>query len=62
MFAVTFDTIGILGSLKDVKDIKGAESYEKLINFIDQNRLNYVPFSSDVKSWLKARNFVLSQL
>ena len=54
--------VGILGSLKDVKDIKGVQSYEKLINFMDQNRLNYIPFSSDVKSWLKAHNFILSKL
>jgi len=52
----------VLGSLKDVIDIKGVESYEKLINFMNKNKIQNVPFGTDVMTWLKAHKLILSNL
>ena len=52
----------VLGSLKDVMDIKGVESYEKLINFMDENKIDFLPFSSDINFWLEAHKFIISKI
>ena len=44
----------IFGSLKDVRTVKGSKSYEKMILFIKENKLNYVNFSSSVLTWPSA--------
>ena len=52
--------IGIMGSLKDVKSIKGQSSYSQLLNFIDKERIEFVPFSDDIDTWSKAHLFICS--
>ena len=54
--------VGVLGSLKDVRDIKGLKSYDKLIKFMDENKIDFLPFSSDINSWLEAHKFIISKI
>ena len=44
----------ISGSLKDVKGIKGEDAYNNLINFMSDNSLSFVYFSSNISSWKNA--------
>ena len=52
----------ICGALKDVEELKGLEASEKLDQFIKENGLLFVKFSSGIYSWPKAHAAVLSLL
>lgn len=52
----------ICGSLKDVEELKGLEASQKLDNFISDNGLSFVKFSSGIYSWPKAHAAVLNLL
>jgi len=52
----------ICGSLKDVEEIKGPAAAEKLDNFMTDNKLLFIKFSSGIYSWPKAHLGVLSLL
>ena len=52
----------ICGSLKDVEELKGLEASKKLVNFISDNGLLFVKFSSGIYSWPKAHMAVLNLL
>ena len=47
-----------MGSLKDVKECKGEAAYKKLENFLRDNSLPFVFFSSSVHSWKKAHSSI----
>ena len=53
---------GIMGSLKDVKSIKGNKEYTQLIEFIDKEKITFLPFSDDVDTWCKAHSYIYSLL
>ena len=53
---------GVMGSLKDVKSIKGNKEYNKLINFIDEKKIKFIPFSDDIDTWLNAHKFIYDLL
>jgi hypothetical protein len=52
----------ICGSLKDVEELKGLDASKKLDNFISDNGLLFVKFSSGIYSWPKAHASVLNLL
>lgn len=52
----------ICGSLKDVEEIKGLEASQKLDNFMSDNKLLFIKFSSGIYSWPKAHLGVLNLL
>lgn len=55
----------ILGSIIDVRDVKGQKKYIDLKNYIEQNKLRFVNFSSSVNTWLDSfstLNFYLKKL
>lgn len=54
--------IMIMGSLKDVKSIKGNEDYSKLIEFLDNEKINFIPFSDDIDTWGQAHSYFYSLL
>ena len=54
--------IGIMGSLKDVKSIKGNKDYSQLMEFIDKEKIKFVPFSDDIDTWGKAHSYIYSLL
>ena len=51
--------LGVLGSLKDVK-IKGHYKYEDLLSYIEEKNIKFLPFGTDIESWLNAHKFILS--
>ena len=51
---------GIMGSLKDVKSIKGNQKYSHLMNFLNDEKIIFVPFSDDIDTWSKAHAFLYS--
>ena len=51
---------GIMGSLKDVKSIKGNQKYSHLMNFLNDEKIIFVPFSDDIDTWSKAHSFLYS--
>ncbi|MBO8229885.1 MAG: hypothetical protein JJ841_007390 [Prochlorococcus marinus CUG1432] len=48
----------IMGSLKDVKSIKGKKKYSMLLEFIEDKKIRFIPFSDDVDTWSKAHLFI----
>ena len=46
--------VNIFGSLKDVKSVKGEKLFNKLLNYINENQLSFVNFSSSVETWLES--------
>ena len=54
--------IGIMGSLKDVKSIKGNKDYSQLMEFIDREEIQFIPFSDDIDTWGKAHSYLFSLL
>ena len=44
----------VCGSVKDVKICKGKDSYEALLEFMDEKTIPYVPFSPGMSSWLSS--------
>jgi len=56
------ELIGIMGSLKDVKSIIGNEEYYNLIDFIEKEKINFIPFSDDIDTWDKAHLSIYSLL
>ncbi len=54
--------IGIMGSLKDVKSIKGNKDYSQLMEFINKEKIKFVPFSDDLDTWGKAHLYLYSSL
>lgn len=50
----------IMGSLQDVKYIKGVQKYSKLMKFIDDKKIKFIPFSDDIETWDKAHTFIYS--
>ena len=50
----------IMGSLKDVKSIKGSKEYFQLMEFIDKEKIKFVPFSDDLDTWVKAHSYIYS--
>ena len=54
--------VGIMGSLKDVKSIKGKQDYSQLMEFIDRERIKFIPFSDDIDTWGKAHSYLFSLL
>ena len=51
-----------MGSLKDVKSIIGNEEYYNLVDFIEKEKINFIPFSDDIDTWDKAHLSIYSLL
>ena len=49
-----------LGSLKDVKECKGVIAYKKLENYMRNNSIPFIFFSSSIASWEKAHYSILN--
>lgn len=60
--ARNINLLGVLGSLKDINEIKGKSSYKKLFNFLEKNKIKFIPFSGDISTWLEAHKFIISLL
>ena len=52
----------ISGSLKDVEELKGIEASDNLDNYMEENKLTFVKFSSGIYSWPDAHKAILSLL
>ena len=52
----------IAGSLKDVKELKGEDAFKKLFEFMNQEGLPFIQFSSGINTWLDANRAILKIL
>lgn len=55
---LTNKLVGIMGSLKDVKSIKGEKEYSKLMDFIKDKNIKFIPFSDNLDTWRDAHKFI----
>ena len=60
VFREDFNTV--LGSLDDVKKFHGESSHQSLIEYLDKNKITFIPFNTLYTNHLNALKFVLGSL
>ena len=60
VFPNNFNTI--LGSLKDVGEAKGEKEYKNLINYIEQEKMNFSKFTSNIDTWLISHQMLIKEI